>query len=100
MTPPPSRLSEERRAELEKAATALVKCGQAWEPEVRILGNVTAADLADVCTHYLSMARELREANERVSALEQLVVCYRVGKRPSEKLLAELDRTRKALEET
>jgi hypothetical protein len=124
MTPPPSRLSEERLREIERAA------GEAtpgpWEHRYENAGNGVFHGLQAICRYVYShghegkegdnrnarfislanpatvaqMARELREANERVSALEQLVVCYRVGKRPSEKLLAELDRTRKALEET
>ena len=31
----------------------------------------------------------------RIDALEQLLVCYRVGKRPSEKLFTKLNRTEK-----
>ena len=33
----------------------------------------------------------------RIDALEQLLVCYRVGKNPTEKLHTRLDKTKKAL---
>lgn len=34
----------------------------------------------------------------RIDALEKLLVCYRVGRSPSEKLHVELDKTKKVLE--
>lgn len=33
----------------------------------------------------------------RIDALEQLLVCYRIGKNPTEKLHNQLDKTKKAL---
>jgi hypothetical protein len=35
----------------------------------------------------------------RLDAVESLLACYRVGKRPSERLLAKLDRTSERLDE-
>ena len=41
---------------------------------------------------------EIKILKERNEALEQLLICYRVGKNPSEKLHKMLDRTKQALE--
>ena len=38
--------------------------------------------------------------SERVDALEKLLACYRTGQRPTEKLLNELDRTKRAIDAT
>ena len=35
----------------------------------------------------------------RIDALEQLLVCYRIDKRPSEKLFTKLEKTKKAMED-
>ena len=35
----------------------------------------------------------------RIDALEQLLVCYRVGKNPTEKLHTKLEKTKKAMED-
>jgi len=35
----------------------------------------------------------------RIDALEKLLVCYRTGKPPSEKLFSELEKTKKKLED-
>ena len=40
--------------------------------------------------------KRLREiANRRIKALEELLVCYRIGRQPSEKLFKELEVTEK-----
>ena len=36
---------------------------------------------------------------DRIDALEKLLVCYRVGKHPSEKLFTELEKTKKSIED-
>jgi len=40
-----------------------------------------------------------KEANKRIEALEELLVCYRVGRRPSERLFNELNKTKNKWEE-
>ena len=42
---------------------------------------------------------KIKKLEARLEAVEQLLVCYRLGKRPTEKLMTELDSTRKALAE-
>jgi len=36
---------------------------------------------------------------ERIDALEQLLVCYRVGKNPTERLHTKLEKTKKTMED-
>ena len=36
---------------------------------------------------------------ERIDVLEKLLVCYRVGKHPSEKLFTKLEKTKKSIED-
>lgn len=47
--------------------------------------------------------RELGEENEKlregINAKDELLICYRLGKRPSEKLFNKLDKLDKLLEE-
>ena len=35
---------------------------------------------------------------DRLAAVEALNVCYRIGKRPTEKLMSQLDKTKKMLD--
>ena len=64
-------------------------------------GVTIGEDLADKLV--TESARRLRaeiiskKRKERIEALEQLLVCYRIGKQPTEKLHDELERTRVAL---
>ena len=41
--------------------------------------------------------QRIKELEERIEALEQLLVCYRVGKNPSEALHRKLEKTKQAL---
>jgi hypothetical protein len=41
--------------------------------------------------------QQIKELEERIEALEQLLVCYRVGKNPSEALHRKLEETKQAL---
>jgi phage pi2 protein 07 len=40
---------------------------------------------------------QLKVKDERIEAIEQLLVCYRLGKRPTEKLFSKLEKTKQAL---
>ncbi len=49
-------------------------------------------------TEEFKMLEERNKALEkRIEALEQLLVCYRLGKRPSEMLSKKLEKTKEAL---
>jgi hypothetical protein len=37
----------------EEIAVELLKCAVGWEPTARLLGNVTAAELATVAAHHI-----------------------------------------------
>ena len=43
------------------------------------------------------LEKRIKALEERNEALEQLLVCYRMGKRASETLLKKLEKTHKAL---
>ena len=45
-----------------------------------------------------SAEKRIKELEERIEVLEQLLVCYRVGRNPSEALHRKLEKTKQALE--
>ena len=51
------------------------------------------------CIALIAAARERDRLRERNVALEELLVCYRIGRRPTEKLYRKLDKTKQALKE-
>lgn len=86
-------------AEIERLKAALAleqqKCKEIVEHECTI-----ADETGWVCsfiTECKDNAVEIERYRARLSAVEQLNVCYRIGKRPSEKLLKQLDKTNIAL---
>lgn len=61
-------------------------------------------DDADEARRYLEAYHRGENRNKklkaRIEALEQLLVCYRIGKNPSEKLHKMLDKTKQELGDT
>lgn len=45
----------------------------------------------------LDLQEQITKLEERIEATEQLLVCYRVGKNPSEALHRKLEKTKQAL---
>ena len=62
--------------------------------------DANAALIVEAVNSHAALVAENAALRERVDALESLLVCYRVGKRPTEALLKKLDTTRAALGET
>lgn len=48
---------------------------------------------------FAALYAENEHLRARLDAVERLLVCYRIGKQPSEKLHRDLERTRRALAE-
>jgi len=44
-----------------------------------------------------NLRKDNKQLKLRVEALDELLVCYRVGKRPSEQLFAKLEKSKQAL---
>lgn len=59
--------------DLRLAATELLQCATAWEPNARLLGNVTADEIAAICESWLRQDGRTEDIAERVMALHSEV---------------------------
>jgi len=98
-------VAEQRKAERERCSDVIDTCPgykRAEQEASNAAGDVEGYSIEDLIANVRNMAeseaeeRMARVADERISALLTLIAHYKIGSRPSERVLAELDRTREA----
>jgi hypothetical protein len=67
----------EQSDSLPDVARELLACARSWEPDVRVLGNVRAADIVRLCGEFAALDEEVGEQIESTARLRSLVRKYR-----------------------